>query len=54
MDEKYVALVIFAINLTWYLVFVVSTIGQITELLDINCLSIKHKNTTVVEPTKAN
>lgn len=43
IKEDYVALAIFVINLTWYMTFVVCTIGQITELLDINCLSIKKK-----------
>lgn len=43
VPEWVVALIIFIANLGTYLTFVVCTIGQITEFLDIHCLVIKHK-----------
>ena len=41
--EWMVALVIYFVNMGTYVTFVVCTIGQLTELLDINCLTIKKK-----------
>ena len=37
-------MVIFIIDMMTYTTFVVCTIGQITNFLDIYCLSIKHKD----------
>ena len=43
VPEWALALLIFAINFTTYMTFVVCTINQICKLLDINCLTIKEK-----------
>jgi len=40
-SEQNVALIVFLINLFWYLIFVFGTIGQICRELDINCLTLK-------------
>ena len=41
-------MVIFIIDMMTYTTFVVCTIGQITNFLDIYCLSIKHKDPNAV------
>ena len=46
LPEWLVALIIFAATSAFYGTFVVCTIGQITEFLDIHCLSIKKKTTS--------
>ena len=43
VPEWIIALVIYAVNMGTYMTFVVCTIRQITEFLDIYCLSIKKK-----------
>ena len=37
------AAAIFFVSIVTYAIFVVCTIGQITQLLDINCLTLKQK-----------
>jgi hypothetical protein len=41
VPEKHVALGVFVINLGWYCLFVVGTIGQICKVCDIWCLQLK-------------
>lgn len=46
VSERKVAMIVFALNLSWYLVFVTGTIGQICRELDIRCLTLKEHSKT--------
>jgi len=43
VSEQKVAMIVFAFNFSWYLVFVTGTIGQICRELDIRCLTLKEQ-----------
>ena len=43
LPESIVALIIFILEFTFYMIFVSCTISQICQFLDIYCLTIKQK-----------
>ena len=44
IKESYVAFIVFTITLTWYLIWVASTIEEICAFLGIKCYSIKPRS----------
>ena len=53
VPEWQVALVIYIVNMGTYVAFVICTIGQITEFLDIHCLTLKKKPEAKVADKKS-